>query len=197
MFLTHGFEQWIKTMGHFHTTASGEKIELWRTEELLAEIREYYDRACLCDAEWEIRIYSARGGIKHIRHQCLRCGEPIGNSLPKKNFNIEDLSEFDNALVENYRQLRKKEYDDIIRKHYDIQSEKEIRFSKEYREHLSSDKWQRIREKVLARSNGVCEGCGDRPATDVHHKTYLHLGDEFLFELLALCHPCHDRWHDS
>lgn len=39
----------------------------------------------------------------------------------------------------------------------------------------------------------LCEGCGKARATQVHHKTYRNLGDEFLFELVALCDACHKR----
>jgi 5-methylcytosine-specific restriction endonuclease McrA len=41
----------------------------------------------------------------------------------------------------------------------------------------------------------MCEGCGDEKAQEVHHKTYKNVGDEFLFELVALCNTCHDRYH--
>jgi hypothetical protein len=34
-----------------------------------------------------------------------------------------------------------------------------------------------------------------QPAREVHHRTYQHVGEEFLYELLALCHGCHDRGH--
>ena len=33
----------------------------------------------------------------------------------------------------------------------------------------------------------------ERPATQVHHKHYENLGEEFMFDLLALCEPCHVR----
>ena len=39
----------------------------------------------------------------------------------------------------------------------------------------------------------MCEGCGVRRAAQVHHLTYEHVGDELLFELVAVCGQCHDR----
>lgn len=65
----------------------------------------------------------------------------------------------------------------------------------QYAEYLNSEEWWQRRTRVLERSNGLCEGCRNDEATDVHHLTYAHAGDEFLFELVALCAPCHERIH--
>lgn len=61
--------------------------------------------------------------------------------------------------------------------------------------HLRSPRWRELRVLVMRRSDDVCEGCGTRMADEVHHLSYDHLGDEFLFELVALCRTCHARWH--
>jgi 5-methylcytosine-specific restriction endonuclease McrA len=34
-------------------------------------------------------------------------------------------------------------------------------------------------------------------ATQVHHTTYKHVGNEFLWELRAICDECHDRFHED
>lgn len=60
-----------------------------------------------------------------------------------------------------------------------------------YQAYLRSPEWQIRRGKVLARSRGMCESCGDRPAREVHHLTYKHLGREPLWDLRAVCEPCH------
>lgn len=64
-----------------------------------------------------------------------------------------------------------------------------------YREYLQSSAWAKLRRQVLMRAAFICEGCGAKPAVEVHHKTYEHVGDEFLFELTALCKECHGRLH--
>jgi 5-methylcytosine-specific restriction endonuclease McrA len=52
------------------------------------------------------------------------------------------------------------------------------------------------RSKVGSRdSRGVCEGCREQPASEVHHLTYEHVGEEFLWELEAVCDDCHSRVH--
>ncbi len=64
-----------------------------------------------------------------------------------------------------------------------------------YSDDLNTPRWRDLRDKVLDRARGVCEGCLDAPAKHVHHLTYAHKGAEFAFELLALCEPCHARIH--
>jgi 5-methylcytosine-specific restriction endonuclease McrA len=64
-----------------------------------------------------------------------------------------------------------------------------------YHAHIESDAWKEIRRRVFARCKGVCEGCGQRPAVQVHHLTYERLGDELLFDLVAVCMTCHEKCH--
>lgn len=64
-----------------------------------------------------------------------------------------------------------------------------------YDEYLNTEKWKMLRKKVIMRSGGLCEGCRERPVESVHHLTYAHVGQEFCFELVALCQDCHDRVH--
>ena len=61
--------------------------------------------------------------------------------------------------------------------------------------YMQTPQWQRIRQKVMKRCGGICEGCGDRPATQVHHLTYERLGREMLFDLVGLCRSCHESIH--
>lgn len=68
-------------------------------------------------------------------------------------------------------------------------------WNRKYRDHLGSDKWHRLRERVWDRENGLCEGCRSEPIEHVHHLTYANMGDEFLFELKGLCYDCHLKVH--
>lgn len=64
-----------------------------------------------------------------------------------------------------------------------------------YNAYLASDVWRAKREEALARDGRVCQGCRQRLATQVHHRTYDHLGDELLFELISVCDECHAGIH--
>lgn len=65
----------------------------------------------------------------------------------------------------------------------------------QYAEYLASQEWWDKRELVMERAGRVCEGCRQADATEVHHLTYANVTREFLFELVALCHACHERLH--
>ena len=64
-----------------------------------------------------------------------------------------------------------------------------------YGAYLKSAEWAARREKVMQRAGGFCEGCRGQAATEVHHLTYEHVTQEFLFELVAICGDCHARYH--
>jgi hypothetical protein len=66
----------------------------------------------------------------------------------------------------------------------------------EYKAYLLSDKWKRLRDRII-RARGVrCERCGTSPMRgggrlEVHHLTYAHLGNEPPEDLLVVCAGCH------
>lgn len=62
-----------------------------------------------------------------------------------------------------------------------------------YRHYLASTAWKR-RSARLRR--GACALC-QRPAWEVHHRTYARVGDEREGDLIALCGPCHARHHEK
>lgn len=59
------------------------------------------------------------------------------------------------------------------------------------------------RRLVELRSGGVCESCGDRPASDIHHRQYLSRGGVHdVHNLIHLCgfgntSGCHGRAHTN
>jgi 5-methylcytosine-specific restriction endonuclease McrA len=64
-----------------------------------------------------------------------------------------------------------------------------------YREYLQGDVWRAKRARVLERAGGLCEGCREQPATQVHHLHYRRVFDELLFDLVAVCDECHAKLH--
>ena len=76
-----------------------------------------------------------------------------------------------------------------------LRIQNKIQQRKGYNEYLKSEKWQQLRHKIFRRCHGVCEGCGDRPAVEVHHLTYERFGDELLFDLVGVCEECHEKVH--
>jgi 5-methylcytosine-specific restriction endonuclease McrA len=66
----------------------------------------------------------------------------------------------------------------------------------DYAKYRKSYHWKIVRDRVLARCNGICEGCHGRTAANVHHLTYERLGNEDMGDLLALCRQCHESFHN-
>ena len=134
----------------------------------------------------EVRWRSRAANL--IGRQCLECGRAIGGWLKHSDVDVDAIGDWQEepaplapdamALVGvRDRQPKVVERD-------------------EYEQYLGSLVWRRRREKVMARANGMCEGCLSNQAEDVHHTTYAHVYNEFAFELIALCRSCHERVHD-
>ena len=121
--------------------------------------------------------------------QCLSCGLRPNSQWLKKAEAIwlcggEEPPDFDESLVER----RRKNFLNLRVRH-----DEEMRSA--YQDYLQSDQWREKRAKVMDRSRGVCESCGSARAEHVHHLTYLRVGVEPLFDLVAVCADCHSALH--
>lgn len=142
----------------------------------------------------ELRCYVQRNNSQHYVEQCMTCGEPVG-SVKKADPRVMLAAPGAIALFdETIRQQRWTEIDaEITRRRQLLQDEKRNRFWAEYNEYLKSGAWEQRRRMVLERDGYLCQSCRRTRATQAHHLTYDHWGNEPLFELVAVCKPCHDR----
>jgi len=157
----------------------------------------YQPRPCgeCGSSDTPLRRLVQRNGAEHVVAQCQRCGRR-STFIPKAMVAglVSDIS----ALPETDRQLRESFKAHELATNHELFSTapaNDSSWNEAYDEYLASDKWARLREKVMTRSAGICEGCLEAPATEVHHLTYKHLGDELLWELVAVCRDCHRRCH--
>jgi 5-methylcytosine-specific restriction endonuclease McrA len=76
---------------------------------------------------------------------------------------------------------------------------KVIAFNKKsaYQWYLSSAFWRERRVAAFRRAQGICERCKQRPATQVHHLTYIRVFSELPTDLQALCKECHAKIHQK
>jgi len=64
-------------------------------------------------------------------------------------------------------------------------------------EYRQTPEGQSLRNRVLLRAGNRCVLCNKGGVgLQVHHRTYDRYGQELLSDLLALCRPCHERFHD-
>lgn len=142
----------------------------------------------------EVRYRLAINGGKMFKHQCIRCGDVIGkNWIPHSQIkNIENCLQIDDGKRQFNIDLKAELQKELREIKFKI--ENEVR-SEDYQDYLSSPEWRERRQLVIDRCGGICEGCRKRMVDHVHHRTYIHYRNEFLFELVGLCRQCHERIH--
>lgn len=138
----------------------------------------------------EVRYRTFANGTKHLATQCLDCGCRIGAKwLSQEGVNLGEISPWDDALEQGW--ARQRQQDALCRRKKDRVARHE-----EYERYLSeSENWPAIRLKVMRRDNYRCQACLEVEATQVHHKSYEHIFDELMWELVAVCRRCHERLH--
>lgn len=72
-----------------------------------------------------------------------------------------------------------------------------LRHSTQYRSYIRSAQWLRspARLGALRRDGYRCVRCGAGERLEVHHKTYVRLGQEWVSDLQTLCKQCHQHVH--
>ena len=171
--------------------ATGETVTVWPTEKLNNEIAVWSEQKCQ-HGQIEIRRRVVQGGSIRFQNQCLTCGIAVGQPV-KKNSVPSNTAEWDINLNVKYEAQRSKAFNAIGLRHLEFQRQGD----RKYDQYLRSDAWAKKRESVLRRANGICEGCLEKRATQVHHLTYRHIYRELLFELVAVCDKCHERCHEE
>ena len=69
-------------------------------------------------------------------------------------------------------------------------------FTPEYQNYLQSERWKHFCSWVKEKRNYTCEHCGSSERLQVHHKTYVRLGQELLSDVLCVCRECHETIHN-
>lgn len=155
----------------------------------------YWDSDCEHATTKVVRFVKKNGAIT-VRKQCQKCGQSVGSDLKKSLYNVDELPEWDNVLLEQYRAAKSSAYQEAA-----ITNRRE--WMKQYDEYLNSELWRELRIKVLTRDNYKCQNCFRDVSVDsaqIHHVSYegyKNLGHSFAFELLTLCKNCHKLWHSQ
>jgi 5-methylcytosine-specific restriction endonuclease McrA len=134
---------------------------------------------------------------EQICKQCLRCGkwlETVSKHALSRTA-VAELEPYDEQAYPDWQERFRARVRELREaKQQDAQEDWWAR----YEAYLASPRWQQVSAAVLAREKGICQGCFGRsglPATQAHHLTYDHVGEEFGWELAAVCIRCHERLH--
>ncbi len=171
-------------------------MRIEHTEPDYATINKKVDAAFVCSHEETTRCKKLKSDQQiEIREQCNRCGDKVGHGIRKatmKQLEIDALPIWDDQI--GIRRCAERN-----RFHTETLNREKKRLLDNWRwrydNYLESPEWKQRRNLVMLRAQGICEGCRLAQAIDVHHLTYADAGEEFLFQLVALCRKCHDRWH--
>jgi hypothetical protein len=173
--------------------------EFWlrNTDEVAAEVRAVYSVQCGHPETALRRKVTSNGGVQY-RHQCLYCGGGPRGPVAKSTVPDPDrVPLYDDEIHTRWLADRERQVALVYQKHIRKQKAEKAEWWRWYNKYLQSTEWRVRRDLVMARAEGVCEGCRSRPAVQVHHLTYDHVGNEFLWELAAVCNQCHDRAHEQ
>lgn len=170
------------------------KIESLK-DEILTPHQQALDEFHCDHPETEIRYRVIANGIKQYKEQCLVCGRPTTNNAiaHKKIPDIESVLEWDQNLENSYMFQVQERAGEIRLEQLKQWQSRDTEWDKWYQAYISSPEWKDKRSRVLERDNYQCKACERRKATQVHHLTYKHVGDEPLFDLVSVCDTCHDR----
>jgi len=145
-------------------------------------------------------VYDTRPGPdarRALRQQCRGCGLIFAHkpSLATPDTPDADLGAFERAKDVQFGE-RQRDWE-LARQERERQwKDEQSEWWDKYNDYLRSSSWGARRALVLDRAGDICEGCRQRRATQVHHLTYDHVTNEFLWELVAICNECHARVHD-
>jgi hypothetical protein len=179
---------------HVKDPDTGEVLNIEKDEEYTRLLNAFFAAECKHEgsvAQYRVKI--ASGGFQ-VRDCCVNCGERLGTALSQKDKEwVASLPWQPEEHAATYKSRRYEEWQATLVTLARQQYADRGRFTDSYRDYMSSEAWNAKRSLVLKRCGEICEGCGVAKATEVHHRCYDHLGDEFLFELLGLCHSCHEQ----
>ena len=124
--------------------------------------------------------------------QCLDCGGGWRAVKQSTVPDVDSLPWYDAELSDRlWRELADQRHDQAD---FDRRLKRQ-QWWDDYAQYLSSAQWRARADERLRMDNRVCQArvrCRGDYATEVHHLTYAHLGDEPMFDLVSVCHQCHE-----
>ena len=148
--------------------------------------------SCSHDVQ-ELRKREIKNGAISYVKQCVRCGNtstPIKKVIALHQACANEIKEYDYVMAERWRAAKSHEYQHCYKELAPL-------LKTEYEKYLKSEKWQSKRLQVIAREEDTCEICAEFPVEEVHHLTYVRLGNENLEDLMGLCFICHKIIHNK
>ncbi len=148
-----------------------------------------------CREPFDIVVIKRNDNSSFLYKQCINCGGSINRTKPLsyKKFGDEIRDEFNEDRYNEWREKIEIERMILIKMKQEYNHYNSPRYK--YYKYLSSAKWKNKREQVLKRDKNLCQICGKKIANEVHHLTYINLGNEKMSDLISICRDCHKKIH--
>jgi ribosomal protein L44E len=137
----------------------------------------------------------AHGGIV-VTLQCDTCGRSLTGDLTRAHFPFYlDLPQWDQAKQDDWHARTSFEARQwMADREAQFQAGRE-QLRREAADFRATPEWRNMRNAVMARARFICEACGENAAEQVHHLNYDQGYGCPLYNLRAVCRPCHTRLH--
>jgi hypothetical protein len=155
---------------------------------------------CKCEVKDPVR-YRQTNNVITVRMQCRAC-KRLHGAIPKNSqSNLEMLPLLDGDCLRKWedeqRLAGRHKHEARLALQQEHEEAQSRRWWEWYNLYLRSPEWRQRRAKVMDRAGNICEACRERPAAHAHHLNYAHVGNEPLFDLVAICQQCHDEIHSK
>jgi len=129
----------------------------------------------------------------YIKELCVECQSMHGSFLKQSLFDLKKIRKIDKDKYDTFQEDKSKLFTErraeLVAKHNEWRKQS---FFNAHNNYLKSPTWKEKRDEVLKRDNYLCQSCLKARATEVHHLSYAHWQQEPLFELVSICHECHE-----
>lgn len=181
-----------------------EGIPIYRTETPISGggVHVYFHTACNHEpgGVWKT---STKAGAVTWRWRCDICRRYYGQAISKSDVaplahslpagpSMEEMRDAEHEAQQVAQSLTR----EAEAKRKEQEQQQSVEYTQRYHRYLETPAWKAKRDRVMRRAGGTCEACGVARATEVHHLTYERVFEEPLFDLVAICGPCHRRIHE-
>lgn len=147
----------------------------------------------------ESRIRTLSNGTEAVWWQCLTCGHgvrPVRKDEHQARHDARHRNRpFDQGLKDEWDSSASRAWSSWRERRTQDAGQRNAAWWAEYNAYLSGETWRRKRRMRLELDRYECQArlssCEGR-ASQVHHLSYRHVGNEPLFELVSVCVACHD-----
>lgn len=166
------------------------------------------DGGCYCEGlDAQLVRRNNKRGVVTVTLQCLTCGRSVGGPFARKeHFFWQSYPEWDEDLLANRLAAeaaeRAERWAEIQNSIVGVAEAKKARAEEWTRRRAEyaafcreSPEWHELRDAVIGRADGICEGCLSETAITAHHLTYDYGFLPPAWLLKAICRNCHRRLH--